>query len=56
MHNYALDLSVEYYNKKRRQVYITPTRFIEVFKLFDDLMLRKHKQLDNERNKYLIGI
>lgn len=56
MHNMTLNLAQEYFEEKRRQVYITPTKFIELFKLFDTIMQRKHKQIDEERNKYLIGI
>ena len=43
MHKEALKLAEKYLSVKGRQVYITPTRFIELFKLLDKLMLRKHK-------------
>lgn len=56
MHNSTLSLAQTYLQEKGRQVYITPTRFIEIFKLFEIIMKRKHLQLDDERSKYLIGI
>lgn len=56
IHNSALDLEQQYLNEKKRQVYITPTRFIEIFKLFETIMKRKHQQIDEERSKYDIGI
>ena len=49
-------LAIQYVQDKNRQVYITPTRFIEIFKLFISIMKRKHTHLDEERNKYLVGI
>ena len=43
MHNAALKLATDYFNEKKRQVYITPTKFIEIFKLFETIMRRKHQ-------------
>ena len=56
IHKSTLNIANDYLNEKNRQVYITPTRFIEIFKLFQNIMKRKHQQIDEERHKYLIGI
>jgi len=52
MHKTAITLTQEYLREKNRVVYITPTRFVEMFSLFETIMKRKHAQLDDERNKY----
>ena len=43
MHGMALELASDYQNEKKRTVYVTPTKFIELFPLFDTIMHRKHK-------------
>ena len=56
MHKSALKLAADYQTEKNRQVYVTPTRFIELFGLFAAVMSRKHQQIDEERGKYLVGV
>ena len=56
MHSAVGHLASDYKREKNRQVYVTPTRFIELFALFNSLMSRKHSFIDADRNKYLVGI
>jgi len=56
LHKAAIETASQYLVNKQRHVYITPTKFIELFKLFTQIMNRKHSHLDSEREKYLVGI
>ena len=56
LHNSSLSLACEYLSDRNRHVYITPTRFIELFRLFHGIMRRKHLEIDEERDKYMVGI
>jgi len=56
LHTSAIKLASEYAMERRKHVYITPTCFTQNFHLFETILLRKLRQIDEERNTYLMGI
>jgi dynein heavy chain len=56
IHKSVLELAQDYYKECKRQVYVTPTRFIEIFDKFKEIMTRKSNSIESERSKYLVGI
>ena len=47
-----MDLSETYFKETKRQVYVTPVMFMDVFEVFEKLLTRKNQDIERERSKY----
>lgn len=56
MHLAVVAVAEDYQRELGRQVYITPTRFTQQFGYFEHIIIRKTKQIEDERGTYLMGI
>jgi hypothetical protein len=56
LHQAVVEVAEDYQRELGRQVYITPTRFTQQFAYFEHIIIRKTKQIEDERGTYLMGI
>ena len=56
IHQEAILLAAEFQASKRKNVYITPLMFANMFKVFKNLLDRKIKAIEVEMRKYQQGI
>ena len=45
-----------YFKETKRQVYVTPVMFMNVFEIFEKLLSRKNEEIERERSKYEQGV
>jgi uncharacterized radical SAM superfamily Fe-S cluster-containing enzyme len=51
-----MELAETYALETKRQVYVTPVMFMNVFDLFKELLSRKNEEIERERSKYEQGV
>jgi len=55
MHSTSKDAAEDFYEKLRRQTYMTPTSYLELIGLFIDLVGKKRGELTTKLNRYTVG-
>ena len=56
VHNSVVDFSDSFYNELRRKNYVTPTSYLELLKLYIEMMKYQQSVLPNKINKYTVGL
>ena len=56
VHQSSMELADIYFRETKRQVYVTPVMFMDVFDLFGTLLTRKNEENEKERTKYDLGV
>ena len=51
-----MELVETYALETKRQVYVTPVMFMNVFELFGQVLARKNEEIERERSKYEQGV
>ncbi|KAL4465245.1 hypothetical protein ABPG74_001959 [Tetrahymena malaccensis] len=56
VHSMANEICEEYYQKMRRQVYITPKSFLSYLSSFKNLYIQKYDELDKQEEQFKVGL
>ncbi|XP_067861511.1 dynein axonemal heavy chain 3-like [Heptranchias perlo] len=55
-HQSVVALSERFYESLQRRTYVTPTSYLELIKIFKNLLERKRLELLTNRNRYVVGL
>ncbi|XP_067915582.1 dynein axonemal heavy chain 3-like [Heterodontus francisci] len=55
-HQSVMALSERFYETLQRRTYVTPTSYLELIKIFKNLLERKRLQLLANKNRYVVGL
>ena len=50
------EMSLRYFSRLRRHNYVTPTSYLELILTFKTLLNLKRNEVDNARNRYIVGL
>ena len=50
------EMSERYFSRLRRHNYVTPTSYLELILTFKTLLNLKRSEVDNVRNRYIVGL
>lgn len=56
IHNSVINYSVKFFTELRRKNYVTPTSYLELLKLYIDMMKYQQSVLPTKINKYTVGL
>lgn len=56
VHNSVIEYSDKFYNELRRKNYVTPTSYLELLKLYIEMMKYQQGVLPLKINKYTVGL
>jgi dynein heavy chain len=56
IHNSVISYSEKFYSELRRKNYVTPTSYLELLKLYIDMMKYQQSVLPTKIKKYTVGL
>ena len=56
VHNSVIDYSDKFYSELRRKNYVTPTSYLELLKLYFEMMKYQQGILPKKISKYTVGL
>ncbi|XP_078276213.1 dynein axonemal heavy chain 3-like [Rhinoraja longicauda] len=55
-HQSVVALSQRFHNSLQRRIYVTPTSYLELIKIFKNLLEKKRLELLTNKNRYVVGL